>query len=110
MTVEIQGTTPTEKPNDIVLTSGTFDGNSLPAGGPPVAIWLPIPLTPKYLPPGIMHSIIVYGGDNTNKIGWNANSMNPYPSGRTWYWRPAPWYWQAFLSWDFLFEEWGHPS
>ena len=108
MNVAIEGTVPAGDPDDIILASGTFNTGDLPTGPTWNAIWLTIPLTPYELETGKKYAIVVYGGDDAKRVGWNAHTPNPYPRGRAWYWRPAPWFWWPAFNWDFLFEEWGY--
>lgn len=110
MTIEIQGTTPAGFPDDVTLTSGTFNADDLPTGPPPVAEWKTIDIDLYELEPGVTYAIVLYGGNDANRVGWNAHTSNPYPRGKACYWRPAPWFWFNAYGWDFLFQEYGYKT
>ncbi len=109
MNIAIEGTLLTGRPDDTILTTGTFDGDALPPLAPDPPEWITIPISPLTLPAGTMYAIVLYGGDNSNQVAWRAQDLDPYPRGRAWGWFDPPGNWFGAGTFDHLFEDWGLP-
>lgn len=106
--VGIEETTPTGRPDDVILTGGTFNGDDLPPTVPGPPAWITIPIDPFLLTAGTMYAIVLFRGLAGTKIAWDAKDLNPYPRGRAWGWVTGPNRWVAAGTFDLLFEEWGY--
>lgn len=108
ITVAIEGTLPTGRPNDTILTGGTFNGDDLPPLVPGPAAWATIPIDPYALTPGTLYAIVLFSGIPGSKIAWSTLSSDAYPPGRAWAWIAGPDNWFPTLDWTRAFETWGY--
>ena len=114
VTVGIYDVDSSSKPTGTALSSGTFDGNSipltgngLPAGGADWGAAFAVTSYPLLI--GTEYAIVISlpGGDSSNKIRISNESVTGYSRGQSWYSGNSGVTWETAASQDYLFQEWG---
>ena len=106
LTVSISEVDGSEHPTGTDLTSGTYNGNLLTAGGD----WCSVTVTPEYpLEANKEYAVIVraVAGDVNNTVGWRYNN-GTYTNGTYETSTNGGATWTANTSRDFLFSIWGN--
>lgn len=109
LTFEIRETSGGE-PTDVVLCSGTYDGNSITDTSPGQNYEITLGAGAS-LETDVMYAIVAYGGvDNVNQFKWRMDATDPGYTRGSYVWSNdggLTWEVQAY---DFIFEEWGEAA